>query len=154
VLIVTLASRGVDARRRDRQSDVMSAWEQLGVEAAVVTALQAVHLNNPDGHHFGRPYVTAYQLAIKVHAANPQIAEALGVAVGGAGVGSSTSLAQYLARELSRRIKADPDGYPVEGAFVSNEHVTSVQYRDTDGNAVTSSLTGTGYDLSLFRARP
>ncbi len=131
----------------------MSVWEQQGIEATVVSALQGVHLNNLGGHHFGRPYVTAYQLAIKVHAANPQIAAALGVTVGGAGIGSRTSLAQYLARELSRRIKADPDGYPVEGAFVSNEHVTSVQYRDTEGNAITSSLTGTGYDLSLFRVR-
>jgi len=75
------------------------------------------------------------------------------VTLGGAGTGSSTSLAQYLARELSRRIKADPHRYPVEGAFVSNEHVTAVQYRDTSGIAITSSLTGTGFDLSLFRTR-
>jgi hypothetical protein len=97
--------------------------------------------------------MTAYQLAIKVHVAQPQVAQALGVTVGGAGSGSSTSLAQYLARELSRRIKADPEQYPVEGAFVTNEHVTVVEYRDVDGNALRSSLTGTGFDLSLFRTR-
>ena len=131
----------------------MSVWEQQSVEAAVVAALRSVHINNPDGHHFGAPYMTAYQLAIKVDAAEPQIAQALGVTLGGAGTGSSTSLAQYLARELSRRIKADPDHYPVEGAFVSNEHVAAVEYRDTSGNAITSSLTGTGFDLSLFRTR-
>ncbi len=131
----------------------MSVWEQQSVEAAVLAALGSVHINNPSGHHFGAPYMTAYQLAIKVDAAAPQIAHALGVTLGGAGTGSSTSLAQYLARELSRRIKSDPDHYPVEGAFVSNEHVTAVQYRDTSGNSITSSLTGTGFDLSLFRTR-
>jgi hypothetical protein len=131
----------------------MSVWEQQSVEAAVIAALASVRINNPAGHHFGAPYLTAYQLAIKVGAAEPQIAQALGVTLGGAGTGSSTSLAQYLARELSRRIKADPDHYPVEGAFVSNEHVTAVEYRDTSGSAIRSSLTGTGFDLSLFRTR-
>ena len=54
----------------------------------------------------------------------------------------------------SGRKMADPDHYPVEGAFVRNEHVTSVQYRDAAGNAITRSLTGTGFDLSLFCAAP
>jgi hypothetical protein len=42
---------------------VMSVWEQQSVDAAVRTALGSVHINNPDGHHFGAPYMTAYQLA-------------------------------------------------------------------------------------------
>lgn len=131
----------------------VSVWEQESVEAAVLTALGSVHINHPGGHHFGTPWMTAYQLAIKVDAAQPQIAQTLGYTVGGAGTGASNSLAQYLALELSRRIKADPDHYPVEGAFVTNEHVTAVQYRDATGKAITSSLTGTGFDLSLFRTR-
>lgn len=44
----------------------MSVWEEQHVEDAVVDALNAAHLNNPHGHHFGRPYVTAYQLAMAV----------------------------------------------------------------------------------------
>lgn len=63
-------------------------------------------------------------------------------------------MAQYLARELSGRIKrAQSTGtdYPVEGAFVSNEHLTSLTYTKADGTQLTSSLTGTGFDLSLFR---
>jgi len=132
----------------------MSVWEEQAVEAAVLEALHAVHLNNPGGHHFGRPYVTAYQLAIAIQAAHPEIAAALGgVAVGGRGTGAQSSLAQYLARELSSRIKRDGGNYPVEGAFVSNEHLTSLTYRDTAGQVVASSLTGTGFDLSLFRSR-
>ena len=71
----------------------MSICEQQSVEAAVIEALEGVHLNNPQGHHFGRPFLTAHQLAIKVQAAHPEIAGALGVTVGGAGTGSQTSLA-------------------------------------------------------------
>ena len=121
---------------------------------AVEEALGQVHLNNPEGHHFGRPFLTAYQLAIKVDAAHPNIAQTLGVEVGGRGTGDRTSLAQYLARELSARIRRAQEtgaGFPVEGAFISNEHLTSLTYTKADGAQLTSSLTGTGFDLSLFR---
>lgn len=128
-----------------------SQWEQHGVESAVLEALQTP--TGSGGHHFGPAYLTAYQLAIKVNSAHPEIAQALGVTVGGRGTGAKTSLAQYLARELSGRIRRVGDGYPVEGAFVSNELLTSLTYRDTDGSTVTSSLTGTTFHLSLFRAR-
>ena len=123
------------------------------MEAAVLEALSVLGSNQDAGHHFGRPYVTPYQLAIAVQAAHPHIATALGVTVGGRGTGTPNSLAQYLARELSGRIKRDGEGYPVEGAFISNEHLTSLTYRGADGQAIMSSLTGSGYDLSLFRAR-
>lgn len=135
----------------------MSLWESESVLDAVLEALAEPHSNNPQGHHFGRPYLTAYQLAIKVDAARPDIAVNLGVEVGGRGTGERTSLAQYLARELSGRIKRAATAgthYPVQGAFVSNEHLTSLSYTKTDGTQLTSSLTGTGYDLSLFRLAP
>lgn len=132
----------------------MSVWESHSVQDAVLEALGGVHSNNPGGHHFGRPYMTAYQLAIKVDAAHPGIKAALGVEVGGTGIGERTSLAQYLARELSRRINQAGLSYPVEGVFLSNEHLTALTFRTADGHEVTSSLTGTGYDLSLFRLRP
>ncbi len=128
-----------------------SHWEQHGVESAVLEALQTS--TSPDSHHFGPAYLTAYQLAIKVNSAHPEIDQALGVTVGGRGTGAQTSLAQYLARELSGRIKRAGDSYPVEGAFVSNELLTSLTYRDSDGRTITSSLTGTTFHLSLFRAR-
>jgi hypothetical protein len=132
----------------------MSIWESESVLDAVLEGLSEPHLNNPLGHHFGRPYLTAYQLAIKVDAAHPNIRLALGVELGGRGTGERTSLAQYLARELSRRIKHAAEShapYVVEGAFVSNEHLTALSYVKADGSTLTSSLTGTGFDLSLFR---
>src|SRR4051812_18437829 len=109
----------------------MSIWESEGVLQAVVEALGEPHLNNPQGHAFGRPFLTAYQLAIKVDAAHPNIRAELGYGIGGRGTGQQASLAQYLARELSRRIgRAQAQGvhFPVEGAFISNEHLTALTY--------------------------
>jgi hypothetical protein len=130
----------------------MSIWSDYDVEAKVVEVLGDVHPVN-DYHHFGRPYVSAYQLAIALDARYPEVAAALGVTIGGAGTGERDSLSQYLARELSRRIKSDAV-YPVQGAFISNEAVHELSYDTASGERVTSSLTGTGFDLSLFRLRP
>lgn len=150
------------ADRVDRLPDVshravMSVWESESVLDAVLEALGGVHLNNLDGHHFGHPYLTAYQLAIKIDSAHPAIGTSLGVSVGGSGIGVRTSLAQYLGRELSKRIRrAGETGnyFPVEGAFLSNEHLTGLSYIRADGSDLISSLTGTGFDLSLFRVAP
>jgi hypothetical protein len=132
----------------------MNVWNELGVEAKICEALGDVTIVNEAGHHFGRPYMTAYQLALKLHRAHPEVAEALGVPVGGSGNGSRNSLSQYLARELSRRINRAGGDYPIEGAFLSNDDVRSLTYDGPDGETLSSSLTGTGYDVSLFRLRP
>lgn len=131
----------------------MSVWERLSVVDKVCEALGHVTLVNPGGHHFGRPFMTAYQLAIALDHAHPEVAEELGVGVGGAGTGSRNSLARYLARELSARIKHDSNDFPVEGAFLSNDHVAVLTFVGPDGVPRTSSVTDSGYDLSLFRLR-
>ena len=130
----------------------MSIWEQHDLTTKVVEVLHGVHCNN-DQHHFGRPYITAYQLAIELQRVHPETADAIGKPLGGSGVGQHNSLAQYLANELSRRIKAQGAYFPVEGAFLSNENARSMTFTAANGDAVTSSLVGTGFDLSLFRLR-
>jgi hypothetical protein len=135
-----------------------SIWESENVLSAVTEALGDVHVNNPQGHHFGKPFMTAYQLAIKIDHRHPHIRQALGpdVKLGGEGTGTHHSFAQYLARELSRNIKRHQElgeWFPVQGRFLSNEHVTELRYRDLDGVERRSSLTGTGYDLAMFRLR-
>lgn len=129
----------------------MTIWAQHDVEARVLEVLHDVPTIN-DVHHFGRPYMSAYQLAIELHRRYPEVAGALGQPVGGAGVGQRNSLAQYLAKQLSDRIRDDPD-HPVEGAFISNRDVLRLTYQGPDGAPLTSSLTGTTFDLSLFRLR-
>ena len=122
------------------------------MEAKVVEVLAGVPAAD-DSHHFGRPFMSAYQLAIELHRLHPQVAGALGQPVGGADIGQRNSLAQYLARQLSGQIAADPE-YPVEGAFISNRDVLELRYRATDGTELRSSLSGSGFELSMFRLRP
>jgi hypothetical protein len=126
----------------------MSVWADEDLENKVIEVLNDVPLVNI-AHHFGRPYMSAYQLAIELHRRYPSVAQALQMPLGGAGVGQQNSLSQYLARELSRRIRDNPQ-YPVEGAFISNKDVESLVYASPEG-PLTSSLSHSGYDLSMFR---
>jgi len=128
----------------------MSVWSEREVENKITDILRETPYQ--EAHHFGRPYLSAYQLAIAVDRRWPEVRTALGnPPVGGLGIGRRNSLAQYLARELSRRIKSG-DLTTVEGAFLADEDLVELVY-ESDGQRITSSLTGTGYDLSLFRLR-
>lgn len=131
----------------------MSIWEEHGLTEKISDVISAVHLNTDEPHPFGRPYVTAYQIAIALEAMFPETVRSIGKPVGGKGIGQHNSLAQYLAGELSRQIKAQREDHPIEGAFVSNEHVSEIRYERDSGESVVSSLTGTPYDLAVFRLR-
>lgn len=130
----------------------MSMWNTNNMDDVVAQILGNVHVNNPDGHHFGRPFLSAYQIAIAIHRDHPDVYAALDMPVGGAGTGQHNSLAQYVARQLSGRISSNAD-YPVEGAFMSNEDVSEFRFRRGDGREFASSLTNTPWDLSMFRLR-
>lgn len=113
----------------------------------VKEVLEDVHYHH--AHHFGRPFLTPYQLAIELDHRYPQIRQTLGVQTGGKGNIEHTSFSQYLARELSQRIGRD-EITDIEGGFISNQHLLTI--RLTDGtNEIESSLTETQFDLSLFR---
>jgi len=126
----------------------MSFWEDNNIGDRMNQILSDVE---DEGHHFGRPFLTAYQLAIEFADRYPNIVTRLGKQVGGADIGEHTSIAQYLALELSKLIKDNPD-YPVEGAFISNRYVRKLSYNHNN-ETITSSLTGTQYSLSMFRLR-
>ena len=64
----------------------MSIWEEHRIEERVTAILSDVNAYQPD-HHFGRPYLTAYQLAIALDRIAPQARQALGSPVGGEGIG-------------------------------------------------------------------
>ena len=126
-----------------------SLWQQHRIEDRVIQILGEVE---DEGHHFGRPFLTAYQLAMEFDRRHHDIVTQLGKEVGGADTGERTSLAQYLARELSSLIRDNPDDYPVEGAFLSSQDEKELSYQRGD-LAVTSSVTGSGHGLSMFRLR-
>ena len=130
----------------------MTVWATENVEQRIHEVLTAVAEGVP-GHHFGPPFVTAYQLAIALDRQYPEIREALALELGGEGTGERQSFSQYLGRELSRRINLDPT-YPIEGRMLSNTDVVAIDYRGPAGEPVRSSLTGSGYDLSMYRLRP
>jgi hypothetical protein len=123
-------------------------WQQYNIEDRIIQILREVE---DEGHHFGRPFLTAYQLAIEFARRHHGIVRDCGYQVGGAGIGERNSLAQYLALELSRQIRNNPD-FPIEGAFISNQDVRELSYNYENG-IITSSLTGSGYSLSMFRLR-
>ena len=90
-----------------------------------VEEIKAVLRDCPEyeaGHHLERPYMSAYQIAIRFAERYPATVEQLGLKVGGEGTGEYTSLAQQLARFLSGELKAGRGG-GIEGVFISHDRV-------------------------------
>lgn len=127
----------------------MSIWEKYDIEAKVRAILLEVEYYKPE-HHFGRPFLTAYQLAIEFEKRYNHEFASLGYKVGGKGIGEKISLAQYLARRLSDQIKSNKIA-DIEGGFISNLHLDDIIFFDYAGNKIKSSLTKTNADLSMFR---
>lgn len=126
-----------------------SQWQRYQLEDLLVAILASVESRPEAGHHWGPPYLTAYQLAIELAERHPEIVSALGYPFGGIGIGQHTSLAQYLARELSRRIHTG-EITRIEGALLSDLHMASVVF-SRNGEEMRSSLAGYGMDHALFR---
>jgi hypothetical protein len=126
----------------------MSNWENYNIYTKVRAILSEVEYHNPE-HHFGSPFLTAYQLAIEfARRHQPEFAR-LGYQVGGIGIGEQNSLTKYLAHELSTRIKSN-EITDIEGGFLSNLHLDNI-ILDNAGQKIVSSLTKTKTDLSMFR---
>ncbi len=128
----------------------MSFSDVHQIEAKLLAILQEVP-DYKEGHHLGRPFLTAYQIAIEFARRHPTITEALGHPIGGVGSGKHYSLSTYVARILSEMVKREPDG-PVEGGFLSNSHLHTVQFEHEDA-IIASSLTSSPFTLSMFRLR-
>ncbi|NNN05527.1 MAG: hypothetical protein HKL90_06470 [Elusimicrobia bacterium] len=124
----------------------MSDWVRLDLDVKIREILSTAR-RVPD-HHFERPFLTPYQIAIAFERRYPADFAAIGLQVGGRGIGARESLAQYIARELSRRIK-NVRGYGIEGAFLSRSNLQRLEYRDRASTIVSSSQTS--YHLSIFR---
>ena len=118
----------------------MTKWDDNNMTAKILDVLADTRLAGGSGHHFGRAFATSYQIAIEIERRFPGTAAALGKHLGGAGTGAQDSVSQYVGNELSKQIKARGTAHPVEGRFLSSIEVVS-------------SLTGTGFDLGIFRLR-
>jgi hypothetical protein len=125
-----------------------SKWEELDIENKIEMILRSAE-GHPEEHHFGHPFLTAYQLAIAFAQQYPNEANAIGFEVGGEGIGQRNSLAQYLAHELSSRIHKGIIRN-IEGRFLSNQSLREISFNSGD-DVIISSLTNTQFPLSMFR---
>ena len=126
----------------------MSKWEELDVENKLIVILREAE-GHPAEHHFGTPFLTAYQIAIAFAQRHPSDIQSLGFPVGGEGIGQRNSLAQYLAKELSRRIH-NGSIRNIEGRFLSNQFLEQISFHFGE-ELIVSSLTNTQFPLSMFR---
>jgi hypothetical protein len=123
-----------------------SLWDELQLEDKIFQIL-SVESHNPD-HHFGRPFLTPYQIAISFKALFPDEFARISKPVGGKGTGQKDSLAQYFANELSQRINKGLITN-IEGRFLHRKHLLTLQY-DDEGKVIESSAMQ-AYDLSMYR---
>ena len=125
----------------------MSRWSDFQFEPRIRPILGAVG-SNAEAHPFGRPYLTGYQLAIEFEHRYPDDTASIGLPIGGVGVGGHNSLAQYIAGQLSRRIRAG-ELSDIEGAFLSDKHMTGLSFKRASGQVASSSVGA--WDTALFR---
>ena len=123
-------------------------WADHDLGGKIVDVLTEVTYFRPD-HHFGRPFLTAYQLAILIKARFPDTFQCYGHPIGGKGSGDRNSFSRYLANQLSQKI-LNGQLTNIEGGFLSNRQLADIEFNDGD-ELVVSSLTESQYDLSMYR---
>ena len=138
-------------RRRGEPTILATLWDDNELGQKILEVLSDVTYQDPD-HHFHRPFVTAYQLAILLKIRFPATFCRLGFPIGGRGTGHQETLARYIARELSRKIGNGELTEVIEGGFLSNQQLLRIEF-DDEGETITSSSTDSQYDTSLFRLR-
>ena len=55
----------------------MSKWENLNLDEKIIEILSNVHYKKPE-HHLGRPFLTAYQIAIELGIRFPDEVKVIG----------------------------------------------------------------------------
>ena len=125
----------------------MTIWEDHSIESRIREILATVP---DDGHHFGRPFLSAYQIAIAFDQRFPREAALIGKPVGGKDTGRHDSLAEYFANQISRHILAGTLS-GIEGRFLNGRFLKCLEY-DNDGETVASSRGQA--NMSIFRLSP
>jgi hypothetical protein len=128
----------------------MTQWDELRFEERLRTILTETR-PYVEGHHFGNPFLTSYQLAIEFQRRYPDDVARMNLTIGGAGTGRHVSLAQYIARELSRRIRTG-QLTDIQGAFLADRHLSELSFLRGE-DQVSSSGIG-NWDAAMFRHAP
>ena len=125
----------------------MANWWNATVENNIREILGSVYYGPNPNHHLGRPFLTAYQLAIEYHSRFGDLPGERGLPIGGRGVQLHRSMAQQLARELSQRINSG-ELRDIQGGFLSDLHRNDISFNSPYGIVESS-----GGDISVFRLR-
>lgn len=125
----------------------MSNWKEYNLESNIKKILDVKHYDD-ENHHFGRPFLTPYQIAIKFKQRFPKEFKDLELKLGGKGTNKKSSLSQYIANRLSRQIKSG-NITDIEGRFLALEN--SKPFEFLDNNKVIISTLGAKQDMSIFR---
>lgn len=124
----------------------MAIWDELELQEKIEQILRDAQSHDPS-HHFGRPFLTSYQIAIEFQREYPAAFDAIGKPVGGKDTGQQDSLTQYIANQLSNRIN-NGTMENVEGRYLSQWHIETLRF---DGGHAPSG--GSTHNLSMFRLR-
>lgn len=127
----------------------MTKWEQFEMERKITEVLSMAKFETE--HHFGKPFLTPYQIAIELTGRHPTLCKDLEMELGGAGTGLQNSLTQYIAQQLSTRIKKK-EIRNIEGAFIFNMHLTDLVFKNLKGQEIHSSNSDQDA-LSMFRLK-
>lgn len=123
-----------------------SEWNQFSMNDKIKQILDKT--SHDPKHHFGRPFLSAYQIAIEFQQLFPKEFSAISKSVGGKGTGQHTSLAQDIAKGLSRQIKKKllPD---VEGGFLCRKYLKVLEYSNKHKPIQASNEQSS--DMSIYR---
>lgn len=116
--------------------------------------LQPILENSPEyeaDHHLDRPFMSAYQIAIRFAGEHPNHHLVRTLPVGGERTGTHQSLAQRNALFLSRAIRDGPAGN-IDGGFISHEYAEDFSFGHQRGQVRVSTLQ-TARAHSIFRVR-
>jgi len=101
-------------------------------------------------HHFGSPFISAYQIAVEFEVQFPDVVDKYNKGVG-SGYDGMHNLAAYIARSLSQNIKNNPN-YAVEGAWLSANGLDDLAYLHKNSTKSGSSNTEYGA-FSMYRMK-
>ena len=134
----------------------MDYWEDLDLENKITEILKDAS-NVSKGHLIGRPYLMAHQIAMEFSIRYPRETAQIGLRVAGHERTRKDSLPQYLAGELTRRIKAKRSAGKIthiEGGFLSEIYLWDIQFRIAgQKERVRPSMTNKNFSLSMFRLK-
>ena len=121
----------------------MSLWRNEDIANKLVDILRTIDYKEGH-HHFGKPFLTSYQLAIEFEKRFPAVANMLPAhsEIGGEGTGEYNSLSQYIGRQISGHYD-DMRALGIECGFLSSNDLVKLEFSQN----VCSSVK----DVSMFR---